>query len=239
MSAPTVLTVIPARGGSKGVPGKNLRLVAGKPLVAYSVEAALAARGAGQVLVSSDSPEILKAAGISARVGLLRRPAELAQDETPILPVYRHAVQEFEASSGKTVDYMIGLEPTTPFRLPADIDGCLEKALADGADVLVSVKAASENPYFVLVEPRRDDPRWFEQSKKSSAARRQDAPPVYTINGAVYVFTRKALFELENLYQAARLGVYEMPRERSIDLDEESDFEFAEFLAARRASGGG
>jgi CMP-N-acetylneuraminic acid synthetase len=121
--------------------------------------------------------------------------------------------------------------------LASDIDGCLKKAVADGADVLVSVKATSENPYFVLVEPRADDPRWFEQSKKSSATRRQDAPPVYTINGAVYVFTRKALFELDSLYKAARLGVFEMPWERSVDLDSESDFALAEFLVARRAAG--
>lgn len=237
MSEPTVLTVIPARGGSKGVPGKNLRPIAGKPLVVHSVEAALAARGAGRIVVSSDSPEILRTAAVSGRVTALRRPPELAEDTTPILPVYRHAVQEFERESGKTVDYMIGLEPTTPFRLAVDIDGCLEKAVADGADVLVSVKSTSENPYFVLVEPRADDPRWFEQSKKSPATRRQDAPPVYTINGAVYVFTRKALFGLDSLYQAERLGIYEMPWERSVDLDSESDFELAEFLAARRLGG--
>jgi CMP-N,N'-diacetyllegionaminic acid synthase len=237
MSVPNVLTVIPARGGSKGVPGKNLRPIAGKPLVVYSVEAALAARTSGQVLVTSDSSEILKTAAVSERVTALRRPPELAQDTTPILPVYRHAVEEFERASGKTVDYMIGLEPTTPFRLAADIDGCLKKAVTDGADVLVSVKATSENPYFVLVEPRANDPRWFEQSKKSAATRRQDAPPVFTINGAVYVFTRKALFEHDSLYQAARLGVYEMPWERSIDLDSESDFALAEFLVSRRTVG--
>lgn len=233
-----MLTVIPARGGSKGVPGKNLRPIAGKPLVVWSVEAALAARGAGPVTVSSDSAEILATAAVSARVTALRRPPELAQDATPILPVYRHAVEEFERASGKSVDYMIGLEPTTPFRLPSDIEGCLDKAVKDGADVLVSVKATSENPYFVLVEPRKDDPRWFEQSKKSSATRRQDVPPVYTINGAVYVFTRKALFALDSLYQTERLGIYEMPWERSVDLDSESDFALADFLAARRPAGG-
>ncbi len=228
-----VLTVIPARGGSKGVPQKNLRKIAGKPVVVYSVEAALAAKSAGQVLVSSDSDDILKTAKVSDKVIALKRPDELAGDKTPILPVYRHAVEEYEKKSGKKVDYLIGLEPTTPFRNPEDIDGCVKKAIESKADVIVSVKPTAENPYFVLIEPRADDPQWFEQSKRCDATRRQDAPPVFTINGAVYVFTRQTLFTVENLYQAKRLGVYEMPWERSVDLDSESDFKLAEFLAAR------
>lgn len=229
-----VLTVIPARAGSKGVPRKNLKLLGGKPLVVWSVEAALAAKSGGTVVVSSDSDEILAAAAISPKVRVLKRPSELAQDATPILPVYRHALEAHEKETGRVVDYLIGLEPTTPFRSPGDIDACVAKAVELGADAVITVKPTAENPYFVLVEPRRDDPRWVEQSKKGPYTRRQDAPPVYTVNGAVYIFTRKTLFGIENLYQAAKLAVVEMPWERSVDIDSPSDFELAEFVAARR-----
>jgi N-acylneuraminate cytidylyltransferase len=228
-----VLTVIPARGGSKGVPGKNLKALGGKPLVVWSVEAALGAAKAGDVVVSSDSPDILKAASLSPRVRALTRPAELAQDTTPIFPVYRHAAETWEKETGKRLDYLIGLEPTTPFRSPADIDACVAKAAELSADCVTTVKKTAENPYFVLVEPRRDDPRWVEQSKKGAFTRRQDAPPVYTVNGAVYVFSRAALMTMERLYDAAKLAVVEMPWDRSVDLDSPSDFELAEFLLSR------
>lgn len=228
-----VLTVIPARGGSKGVPGKNLKPIAGKPLVAWSVESALAAKSSGTIIVTSDSDDILRAASLSPNVRALKRPAELAQDTTPIFPVYRHAVETIEKETGKPVDYLIGLEPTTPFRSPSDIDACVAKAVELKADVVTTVKHTAENPYFVLVEPRRDDPRWVEQSKKGPFTRRQDAPPVYTINGAVYVFTRAALFAIERLYDAKKLAVVEMPWERSVDIDSASDFELAEFLVSR------
>lgn len=228
-----MLTVIPARAGSKGVPGKNIKKLAGKPLVAWSVEAALAAKSAGSVMVSSDSDEILKLAGVSPRVVLLKRPDELAQDTTSILPVYRHALEAHEKKTGKTVDYLIGLEPTTPFRTAGDIDACVAKIVELQADAVITVKATAENPYFVLVEPRPDDPRWVEQSKKGPYTRRQDAPPVYTVNGAVYVFTRATLFAIDSLYQAKKLAVVEMPAERSVDIDSPADFELAEFLATR------
>ena len=234
MPVMNVLTVIPARAGSKGVPRKNLKPLGGKPLVVWSVESALAAESAGTIVVSSDSDEILAAAAVSPKVRALKRPAELAQDATPILPVYRHALEVHEKETGKIVDFLIGLEPTTPSRSPRDIDACVAKAVELGADAVITVKATAENPYFVLVEPRRDDPRWVEQSKKGPFTRRQDAPPVYTVNGAVYVFTRATLFGIESLYQAQKLAVVEMPWERSVDIDSPSDFEFAEFVAARR-----
>jgi CMP-N,N'-diacetyllegionaminic acid synthase len=228
-----VLTVIPARAGSKGVPRKNLKTLGGRPLVVWSVEAALASKKTGAIIVSSDSSEILQVACVSPTVRGLKRPDELAQDATPIFPVYRHAIEAHEKKTGRTVDYVVGLEPTTPFRSPQDIDACVTKAIELGADAVITVKLSAENPYFVLVEPRSDDPRWVEQSKKGAFTRRQDAPPVYTVNGAVYVFTRAALFGIENLYQAARLAVVEMPWERSVDIDSPSDFEFAEFVASR------
>lgn len=231
---PRILTVIPARGGSKGVPRKNLRKLGGRPVVAHAVAAALDARLAGAVLVTSDSDEILRAAAVSRRVIALKRPKALAGDRAAILPVYRHAVEAYEKMAGVTVDYMVGLEPTTPFRSADDIDGAIRQALRTGAEVVTTVREAVENPYFLQVEPKAPGASWVRQVKRCKTNRRQDAPKVWTLNGAVYVFTRKALFGLDHIYSSKRLGVYEMPRERSVDLDSEEDFAYAEFLLKRR-----
>lgn len=237
MSAkPEILGVIPARGGSKGVPRKNLKPLAGKPLILHTVEAALKAKTLTSVLVTSDSDEILDTACVSSRVIRLKRPAELAQDDTPSMPVFRHAVLEFEKSAGRQIDYFVALEPPAPLRLPEDIDACVQKALSTNAEVVVSAKAAVENPYFGQVEPKASGSLWHAPVKRSSATRRQDVPPVFTLNGAVYVFTRAALFGLESLNDAQRLGVHEMPCERSVDLENELDFAIAELMIARGAA---
>lgn len=233
---PCILAVVPARGGSTGVPRKNLKKLGGKPLVVHSVEAALKASLVGHVLVTSDSDEILRTAGrVSGRVIRLKRPAELASNTAPMMPVYRHAVREFEKSSGLRVDYLVGLEPTTPLRLPSDIDGCIRRALETGADAIESVKESGENPYFVQVEPRRGSRHWVDQSKKSTALRRQDAPRVWTLNGAVEVLKRAVVMGVDNIYNVRRLAVYPMPQERSVDLDSETDFIIAEALLRRSA----
>lgn len=232
---PVFLAVIPARAGSKGVPGKNIRLLAGRPLIAWTVEAALAARRVTHVAVSSDSEEILAAGAVSDRVLRIRRPDALGRDDTAMLDVYRHAVQEFERQSGRRVDFLVGLQPTSPFRSAEDIDACIERAVDVDAETLVSVRAARENPYFVQIEPDAKDPRWYRQVKKCRVVRRQDLPPVFVVNGAVYVFRREALFARKHLYDARRFGVYEMPWVRSVDLDSEDDFLQAEFLLAKGA----
>jgi len=232
---PIFLAIIAARAGSKGVPGKNLRPLGGKPLVAWSVGAALKARAITHVVVSSDSPQILKAAALSPRVWCLRRPAALSGDRTAIMDVYRHVVVEFERAEGRKVDYVVGLQPPTPFRLVSDIDACVKKAVSQDADVVITVRAATENPYFLQVEARGGDPRWFARVKTSRAVRRQDAPPVFVVNGAVYVWKRKALFDARQLFDSKRLGILEMPEARSLDFDTEDDFLFAEFLLAKGA----
>jgi CMP-N,N'-diacetyllegionaminic acid synthase len=233
---PVVLAVIPARGGSTGVPRKNLKNLGGKPLVAHSVEAALKAPGITHVLVSSDSDAILRAAALSPRVIRLKRPAALATDTAPMLPVYRHAVNEFERMSGRRVHWFVGLEPTTPLRLPSDIEGCLRRMRETGADAVESVKAAGENPYFVQVEPRKGSRVWVDQCKRSPVTRRQDAPVVWTLNGAVEVLTRRVVMDVDNIYDVRKLAVYPMPQSRSVDLDSETDFIVAEALlrASRR-----
>jgi CMP-N,N'-diacetyllegionaminic acid synthase len=233
LSKPVVLAVVPARAGSKGVPGKNLRKLGGLPLVAWSTRSALKARRVTDVVATSDSRAILAAAAVSERVIRVVRPKALASDKAPILPTYRHAVLEYEKATGRAVDWLVGLEPTTPLRKPEDIDGCVARAVAAKADLAVAVKATSENPYFVQVEPKSKGSAWHRQVKRSRAMRRQDAPPVYTINGAVYVIKRSVLFRIESIYDAAKLAVFEMPWARSVDLDSENDFELAEFLLSR------
>lgn len=229
------LAVVPARAGSKGVPGKNIRKLGGRPVVEWAVRSALRSRRVTDVAVSSDGEAILAAAAVSKKVLLVRRPPELGRDTTAILDVYRQAVLEFERVRGRRVDYVVGLQPTSPFRAPEDIDACVDRAVKTGADVVVSAREARENPYFVQIEPDRRDPRWFRQVKRCRVVRRQDLPPVYVVNGAVYVFTRKALFGIKHLYDAKRFGASPMPWTRSVDLDTEDDFLLAEFLLARGA----
>lgn len=227
------LAVVPARAGSKGVPGKNIRKLAGRPVVAWAVASALRARLVTHIAVSSDGADILAAAAISKRVFLVRRPPALGRDTTAILDVYRQAVLEFERGRSCRVDYVVGLQPTSPFRSPRDIDACIERAVKTRADVIVSAREARENPYFVQIEPDRRDPRWYRQVKRCRVVRRQDLPPVFVVNGAVYVFSRKALFGIKHLYDAKRFGIVPMPWTRSVDLDTEDDFLLAEFLLAR------
>lgn len=234
MNKVRTLAVIAARGGSKGIPGKNLRKLAGQPLVARAVRTALAARGVDRVLVSSDSDAILAAARVHPSVICLKRPAELARDETPMMPVYRHAIEAYEREAGFRITHLVGLQATSPLSLPSDVEGTLRTALKTKADFVVTVKVASENPYFVQVERRRNG--WFEQAKKSLRTRRQDVPVVYTLNGAVDAAPRDVVFRINHVYDARKLAVYEMPQERSIDLDTETDFVIAEALMRLRRS---
>ncbi|HKY80080.1 MAG TPA: acylneuraminate cytidylyltransferase family protein [Sphingobium sp.] len=211
-----VLAIVPARGGSKGVPRKNLRLVGGKPLVCWTIEAAQASSYLDRVVVSSDDDEICAAAaGYGAGIGL-KRPAELAQDDSTSLSVVLHAVREIPG-----YDIGVVLQPTSPLRTVADIDGCLEMMMARGSDSCVSVREAEENPYWMyrLASDFRLAPVL---DRGLVPTRRQDLPPVYMPNGAVYAFRIDALERHGNFIGEHTVG-YVMPSGRSLDIDTESE----------------
>lgn len=217
IGARKVLAVIPARGGSKGLPGKNTLPVRGRPLLAWTAEAALGAHAVDRVVVSSDADAILAAAR-SCGVEPLRRPAGLATDTATTIDVVLHAL---DACPG--YDVVVVLQPTSPLRTAADIDAALERLAASGAPACVSVCEAEQSPYWMYrisagetLVPIVDAP--------AGATRRQDLPAVYVLNGAIYA-ADAAWLRKERAFVTARTVAHVMPAERSLDIDTARDFQ--------------
>lgn len=233
-SGRTIATIC-ARGGSKGLPGKNIRPFAGKPLIVHSIEQALACARIDGVYVSTDDEAIAAIARAAGATVPFLRPAALAQDATPKLPVIEHLVQHLE-QGGAVIDRIVDLQPTSPLRERADIDAAL--AACPDAPLTVSVREAADNPYFNLVEP--DAHGWLQLSKGLGNTRRQDAPPVYALNGSIYVWQRRALAQAatQGLW-SVQVGKYLMPRWKSVDIDDLEDFEYAEWLLHRHGGASG
>ncbi len=230
-----VCGVVPARGGSKGVPRKNIRILGGKPLVAHAIEAGRRASRLNRVLVSTDDPEIVRIAGEWGGDVPFLRPTELAQDSTPMFPVLRHALLWLEEHEGARVDAVTILDPTTPFRTPADINACIELLEQDPeATVVTSVCEAEHNPYFNLAEPRGEYLANV-AGHHLRFTRRQDAPIVYRENAAACTVRRHVVLERESYYFEPPdcVRYYLMPPERSVMIDTPLDFAFAEFLVER------
>ena len=230
-----VLGVIPARGGSKGLPGKNLRLLGGLPLIVHTIHAARASRLLGDFLVSTDDPKIAEVAQAAGANVPFFRPPELATDEISVWPSVRHAVEHWEQIDGHPIRAVTLLQPTSPLRTGDDIDGCINRFNDLDADICATAVATHDSPYFKMVEVAPGSPDFIRpcspQMLKSS--RRQDAPRVYILNGAVYVVRRSVLSSLENQFQVDRFAIFEMPRRRSVDIDTADDVELAEWILGR------
>ena len=226
----SIIATICARGGSKGLPGKNLRPLAGLPLIVHTIRQAQQCSLIKGVYVSTDDEAIAQVARAAGAVVPGLRPAELATDEAPKLPAIEHLVQGIEAS-GMTVDSVVDLQPTSPLRLPVDIEGAL--ALRHAADLVVSVTEPSHNPYYTLAEADREG--FLALGKPAAFVRRQDAPACWGLNGAIYVWRREALPRaISHGFWSVRVKGYPMPRNRSVDIDDLEDFELAQWLLARR-----
>lgn len=228
----STIATLCARGGSKGLPGKNIRPFAGVPLIVHTIRHALGCPEIAGVYVSTDDPAIAKIAEAAGAEVPFLRPAELATDAAPKLPAVDHLVRQVE-STGIAVARVVDLQPTSPLRTVADIQAALR---VPGADLVASVCAARDNPYFNLVEAQADGS--VRLSKGSGADRRQDLPAVYALNGAIYVWQRAALAHaaVHGLW-SVRVAPYVMPPERSVDIDDLQDFEYAEWLHARQGHG--
>jgi CMP-N-acetylneuraminic acid synthetase len=232
------LGVIPARGGSKSVPRKNIAPVHGKPLITYTIEAAQRSRLLTHFLVSSDDAEIMAVARQYGAPVPFIRPAELATDTAPSLPVVQHAVGEMERMHGITYDYVVLLQPTTPLRLPEDIDAALEKLAATGADSVISV--CDVGAYHPARMRQIVDDRLVELPirEPKEMARRQDLPPVYIRNGAIYAVKRDVVM-LQNSMSGSDCRPYIMPEERSVNVDSKLDLLLAEILLRPAVAPGG
>jgi CMP-N,N'-diacetyllegionaminic acid synthase len=228
----TVATIC-ARGGSAGVPGKNIRLLMGKPLIVYSIEQAFACPGIDAVYVSTDSPAIAEVARQAGAEVPFLRPAELATASAPKIPVIQHLIDGIE-SRGVQVGRIVDLDPTSPLRETADVCACLE-LLDDKTDIVITAYEAEKNPYFNMVEYQLDGNVGLVKRPATPVTGRQQAPKVYAMNASIYVWHRRSLSK--GLWDG-RVKLYVMPRERSIDIDAPLDFKIVELLMQERATHG-
>ena len=226
------LCTICARGGSKGVKRKNVRLLLGKPLIAHSIEQARASGLFDALAVSSDSDEILEVARLWGCDHLIKRPDDLATDQAAKLPVIRHCVAEVERLSGQNFDTLVDLDATSPLRIAEDIVNAVKLLEESGAGNVITAMPARRSPYFNLVELDTDGIAHLSKPPQSSVVRRQDAPKCYDMNASIYVWCRPALFENDSLFNRDT-RLYEMPEKRSIDIDSELDFEFVQFFMSK------
>jgi CMP-N,N'-diacetyllegionaminic acid synthase len=219
------LVLIPARGGSKGLPGKNIMPLANKPMLAYSIEAALQFFDAEHVCVSTDDNEIAKVAIEHGASVPFIRPKHLATDTAGSYEVLLHAVDYF-SSIGINYETLVLLQPTSPFRTGKHIREALE-LYNTAIDMVVSVCKSNYNPYYNLVE--KNNLGWLELSKKANFIRRQDCPDVYYYNGAVYIINIQSLRNTP-INKFERVVPYEMNELTSVDIDTQLDFDWANFL---------
>lgn len=222
------LALIPARGGSKGIPRKNVRAIAGKPLIAWTIDAALAAQGVSRVVVSTEDEEIAAIAREWGAEVPFMRPANLATDEAPGIAPVIHAA---EALPGH--DALILLQPTSPLRGSEHIAGLLAFAAERGASSVVSVCEAGKHPAWMY---RMNGEGRLEPLMASDAARRQDLPAAYALNGAMYWIRTAELLRTRALVGPDTIG-YLMDAESSADIDTPLDWRIAEFLLESRAAG--
>ena len=226
-----ILCTICARAGSKGVANKNLRLINNKPLIVYSIEQAIATKLFDQIVVSSDSKEIREVALANGASFCVDRPAELATDTAPKLPAIKHCVENAEKKFGQ-FEVIIDLDATAPLRESSDIIGALELLQSAQADNVITGTPAHRSPYFNLVETDVNGIVSLSKPPANVVARRQDSPQCFDMNASIYVWRRQALFANENLF-TSNTRLFVMPRERSLDIDSQADFEMVEWMMTK------
>lgn len=227
------LCTICARGASKGVKNKNVQELLGKPLIAYSILQAKASGLFAAIAVSSDSALILEIAKTYGADILVERPAEMATDEAPKMPAIRHCVQTAEQVSGDTFDIIVDLDATSPLRKVDDILAAVRLLEDRNVSNVITGAPARRSPYFNLVELEENGVARLSKPLPNSIVRRQDAPMCFDMNASIYVYRRDALFADLSVFKHDTL-LYEMPPERSVDIDSELDFQIVEFLMAKR-----
>ena len=225
-----ILAIIPARGGSKGLPGKNIKVLGEKPLIAWSIESANMSKLITKTIVSTDDSKIIEVAKKYDSLVPFTRPKELASDTASTKDVLIHAINYFKENN-ENYEYIVLLQPTSPFRKDGDIDEMIELAISTKADLVVSVKETASNPYYVLFE--EDENGYLKKSKESKFTRRQDCPTVYEFNGSIYIIKVDALIKQNTLSFKNTIKFEMINQKHSIDIDNQFDFDFAEFLLVK------
>ena len=233
-----ILGIITARGGSKGIPGKNLKPLGGRPLLAYTVDAARDCGALDRVILSTEDPVIADAARALGCEVPFMRPAELSRDETPHLPVIQHAAQWMREHAGYQPDAVMILQPTSPLRSADDITAAARLLESTGADSVVSVSevSAHAHPMRMLRVDARGEAVLFASGEpvRRRINRRQDLPQAWVMNGAIYACRTAVLFDAEPSLYGDRVAAYAMPAERSVSIDDFEDWAAAERTLARR-----
>jgi len=229
-----VVAIIFARGGSKGLPGKNIRPLVGKPLIAWSIEHALAIKRIDRVLVSTDSDDIAAVALKNGAEVPFMRPAELAGDESPEWLAWRHALNFLHETTGELPDVMVSIPTTAPLRLPLDIENCLNEYENHDADIVITVTDAHRSPYFNMVKTNADGSVGLVNPPQIAIARRQDAPIVFDVATVCYVVKPEFVMSHKSIFEGRVKSVH-VPTERAIDIDTLLDFQIAEHLLHLRS----
>jgi CMP-N-acetylneuraminic acid synthetase len=229
---PDIVAFIFARGGSKGVPRKNLRPCAGKPLLAHAIAAARQAEGVRRVVVSTEDPEIAQAARAWGAETPFMRPADLARDDAPEWLAWRHAIRTMEQLDGRRPDVFLSVPPTAPLRKPEDIDECLRALQTHDADIAIIVTPARRHPSFNMVTVDSGLARLV-MPPAEAVVRRQQASPVYDVTTVAYAARPEFILRANGLFEG-KVAVAVVPEERAIDIDTELDLEIADFLLRRR-----
>jgi len=216
-----------ARGGSKGLPGKNLKLLLGKPLIQYSIELALQTSGIDKVFVSTDDNDIAK---VSRSLGaiVIDRPAELAQDDSPEWQAWKHAVSWVRERYGEFEEF-ISLPATSPLRSVKDVESAILKKSNIGADICIAITPASRSPYFNMVKASGNNLIELVNKPTNSISRRQDASEVFDITTVVYVANVEFIMNNASLFDGTVTSI-EVPKHRAVDIDDIYDFNFAESI---------
>lgn len=223
-----ILGVIPARGGSKGVPRKNVREVAGKPLIAWTIDQAAESRYLDRCIISTENDEIAEVAQNYGGDVPFRRPDRLSKDEVPSTEPILHALDELDGD----FDWVVKLHATTPLRTSEDIDNCLEFFDSRDAPSCVSVTEPETSPYWMF--EKGEDETLEPLFGDEFAIQRQQLDDIFAVNGAIYVAETDWLRENTSFYSDGTVG-YEMPRERSLDIDDFFDLKLCDLILSDRS----
>jgi CMP-N,N'-diacetyllegionaminic acid synthase len=230
----SVIAIIPARSGSKGLPGKNTKPLCGKPLIAWSIQAGLASKYIDVLVVSTDSQEIAKIAREFGAVTPFIRPPVLATDEATSFDVIKHALGYYQSELNSKFDYTVLLEPTSPQRDSVDIDNALKELVQSlQAKAIVGIsKTEAQNPAFLVKLSENGTLNGLE-NLQVKAIRRQEVEDIYFLEGSIYISETETLLEKQTFYHKETIG-YEFPKWKSLEIDDLDDFTMVEALMSKR-----
>lgn len=228
-----IIAIIPARGGAKGIPKKNIRILAGKPLIVYTINSALQSKYVTRIVVSTDSKEVSDIS-ISAGAEVIKRPKKFAKDFSPTQQAVDHVIDYLARNEKYKPDVVLLLQPTSPLRTAKDIDQALDIFFKNTCESVISICELEHSPHWSFKIKEKYLKPVFDS--KYLNQRRQDLPKAYIPNGAIFISTPGNLFKYKSFF-CERVLPYIMPKERSVDIDNKHDFKLAEFFIQESQNG--